>query len=374
VALVLAATVHDDEFWIARRSQGSPERPKAINPAFESMVAGMAETILLRRQGPPAKPLTPSLELAARILEACDGLDEAIEFAALDRMSIPDAIAEFFADVGPQFDQRLVDALRQITCARPFPALSDALPVLPAAAVELLRSSDHASATDLESIVAADPVLTTKLVGLANSALFGSSSEVTDLNHAIMRLGVPFARKVLLADCFGHVFASSELSALWKHSKMVAVHAHELAAECGYDQDIAYVAGIVHDVGSLVIQSFPAAARLEEAGLRSAGFPQVYAEFLVYGTDHAALGSMLLKKWDLPSGIVEAVALQHSTETADSVLAGILNIAEDDALADGAPSEALWRGLRRAIAGEMTGIYGFSQHTEHESAIWLLAS
>jgi putative nucleotidyltransferase with HDIG domain len=372
VAVVLAAKVHDDEKWRTRHSLGVLVNAKARNPAFESMVAGMADTILLGGQGTHVKPLNQAMTLAIQILEACDGLDEAVEFAALDQKSIFDAIEEFFGEAGPRFDPRIVEALRRITSARTLPVVTDELPALPPAAVKLMGISDSASAKQLASIVASDPRLTERLLAISNSALFGSGAEIDDLNQAIMRVGVPFARMSLLTKCFGHVFASVNLADLWNHSKVVAAHAWQLATECGYDSEKAYVAGMLHDIGVLVFQRCPASARIEEASLRATGFPTTCAESLVYGTDHAALGSELLRKWNLPLEIVEAVAFHHSPEKG-SVLAAILNIAEDEALADGVSSESLWRGLRRATAGELIGIQSFCRsEIEKNSAVWSL--
>src|SRR5262249_22099416 len=146
-------------------------------------------------------------------------------------------------------------------------------------------------------------------------------------------------------------------------------HAYELASECGYDQEVAYVAGLVHDIGRLATQRCPGPVRIMENDWCASGFPLVYAETMVYGTDHAALGAELLSNWNMPAEIIEAVAFHHNPEETTSTLAGILNLAEESAL-DALPAtvngsderENLWSGMRRAAAERLTGICGISRH------------
>jgi putative nucleotidyltransferase with HDIG domain len=246
---------------------------------------------------------------------------------------------------------------------------------LPAAAAKLMRTSvEDVSAFELESIAASDPVLAGRLLGVSNSAFFGPASGIRHLRQAILRRGVPFARKVLLEACFGPIFASSTLAELWKHSRLVAANAHELAVECGFDSEVAYVAGLLHDIGRLVMLGCAPEIQADEAGRLAAGFPLVYVETLIYGTDHATVGRELLSRWSLSSEIVEAVAFHHCPERTDSTLAAILFLADDDSLSGASTSENLSPGMRRARAIQIMGINGFSlDRINRDSAIFSLA-
>jgi HD-like signal output (HDOD) protein len=77
----------------------------------------------------------------------------------------------------------------------------------------------------------------------------------------------------------------------------------------------------------------------------------VYAETLAYGLDHAALGAQLLRDWELPAQIIEAVATHHRPENSQSDLGAVLCVAED-VVAQTSPmkSEDLWPSLRRTAA------------------------
>jgi putative nucleotidyltransferase with HDIG domain len=143
---------------------------------------------------------------------------------------------------------------------------------------------------------------------------------------------------------------------LWKHSKTVAALAHELAVECSYNPEVAYAAGLLHDIGRLAIGQAGAEVRAEEERLLDSGFPLTYAETLLYGSDHAVLGGDLLEIWNLPPEIVEAVRFHHRPEQTESMLAGILYMAEEEAVDDAHELENLSPGMRRHSAAQLTGI------------------
>jgi putative nucleotidyltransferase with HDIG domain len=377
-ALTLAASVHCDRPVVVRRREGAESNtphPESKSPSFESLVVEMAETILHGKQGKSYGRLNEDLELSTQILEASDELDDAVEFAAYEAVSITEAMQSFFRNAVPRLDGKVVEALRQATTPRMQLTLTGQLPVLPAAAAKLMRTSaEAASVFELESIASTDPVLAGHLLGASNSAFFGTSSEIRSLRQAILRLGVPFARKALMEACFGPLFASSTLAELWRHSKLVAATAHELAGDCGFDQEVAYVAGLLHDIGRLVMHRCPPGIRVDEADRLAAGFPRVYAETLIYGADHAAVGGELLKRWSLPSEIIDAVTYHHRPESTDSALAAILYLAEDDVAADTLASENLSPGMRRAVAAQVAGLSGFSRgRIDRSSPIFALA-
>jgi len=370
LALTLAARIHVD-----RPGETRSEHPLADDKdSLTSLIVDMAAAILNPRQGRSHGKLNKGLELSSEILEACDEFDEAVEFAAYGRTSMRVAIDEFFSGAEDRLDSRIVGAIRQIASPNARLALAGQFPVLPAAAAKLMRtSSDSTSVFELESIASSDPVLAGRLLAASNSAFFGLASEIRALRQAILRLGVPLSRKVLMDASFGSLFASSTLAELWRHSKLVAATAHELAGACGYDQDVAHVAGLLHDIGRLVIQRCPPGMHADAAERIAAGFPRVYAETLVYGTDHATAGGELLKEWCLPAEIVDAVAGHHCPESAESALAAILYLAEDEVAIDALAHESLSPGMRRSIAMEIAGVSEFSgRRINRQSAIFAL--
>jgi putative nucleotidyltransferase with HDIG domain len=295
--------------------------------------------------------------VTAALLYACRDLDNALEFAAYEGVSLSDAIGEFLDEAPEVFDPTVLEALRRLTTPVFRPTLTGDLPVLPAAALKLMRTTaEGTSVAEISAIAGSDPVLTLRLLGVANSAAFGRPGETIGLSQAVLRLGVSLSRKTLLGACLGGLFASSALKEVWQHSNRVAAIAYDLAAGGAGDAETAWLAGLLHDVGRLITHRCPAEAQAEASVLLAAGFPLVYAETLVYGIDHAALGGDLLARWQLPAEIAEAVRWHHRPESTESVLAGIVCLAEDEARAAGTPSESLSAGMRRAAACRIAGL------------------
>ncbi len=292
-----------------------------------------------------------------RAVRSCAAFDEAVEFSACEGISIAEAITRFLReDAGPG-QTELLRVVANTGKGRILPG-EYRLPVMPSAMARLLRTSDlTTSAAELEQIASADQVLAGHLLGAANSARFSSRFEILQVREAVLRLGVPAARHVLLASCFGGLFASKPLHDLWEHSQLVAETAGELACLARVEPETAWVAGLLHDIGRLGFASQPADSRIAEQSWIDAGFPPVYAETLVYGIDHAALGADLLRRWDVPGGVVDAVKFHHRPECSDLRLISVLFLAEDVCAETGrCPYEDLWPALRRAIAGERSGI------------------
>jgi putative nucleotidyltransferase with HDIG domain len=314
---------------------------------------GKAAAILDRLYREGQSP-SDDLGLAARILEVCDAFDEAMEFAAFEGNSLAVAADTFYRETAGQFDRKVVDALRRVTGGEEHRPASP-LPVMPRKAAALLRTSDEtASPVELAAIAAGDPVLSGRLIGVANSGRYGSRHTITGLNEAALRVGAPVARKVLLAACIGGLFASKPLQKLWLHCQEVAAAAFEIATACGIDGNTAWLAGLLHDIGRLVLMSCPGAPAVNLIELTGGGFPLVYAEMLTFGKDHAATGAALLRGWNVPGEIADAVEVHHEPEHTEDALPSVLFLAEQ--LNTSEDTECLSAKLRFAIACRNTGL------------------
>jgi putative nucleotidyltransferase with HDIG domain len=205
-----------------------------------------------------------------------------------------------------------------------------------------------------------DQVLAGRLLAAANSALFGSRHEITRLIDAVNRLGVPIAHKVLLQQCVGGLFASRRLRDLWRHSLLVAAAASELSDRCGIDPDLAYVAGLLHDIGRLELLKDTLGNQIAVQQWMDRGYPLAEAEILTFATDHATTGAEMLRDWNLPEKISHAIALHHTPElAAESPLACLLFVAEVwSAGREDSPPETLNVGLRERIAQRELGLSG----------------
>ncbi len=194
------------------------------------------------------------------------------------------------------------------------------IPTLPAVAtkvIEVVRDADS-TAEDLRQIICHDPVLSSRLMRMANSAYFGLPDELTDLQRAIVLLGFNSVRNLAFTACLQSLYKSEyrcgsfTASSLWMHSVSVAVISRMLAERIWPEfAEEAFLAGIVHDVG-IIVEWNLLPERFEQVirAFEGTGRPFGEAEKQALGFDHRDCGSAILRRWGLPKHLVR-VARQH---------------------------------------------------------------
>lgn len=220
--------------------------------------------------------------------------------------------------------QQVVEAVRQ-------------LPSLPAVVIELLQSADKedVNADELANKIALDQALAAKALKVANSPFYGLQSKVASIQDATVILGLRQIRSLVAAAAVTGAFAQSRHSwfdqrLFWQHCVGVALCARTLAAEAGVSEDGAFTAGLLHDIGRLVLVTcFPDEYREALAYQKKHDCFLLTAERDVLGLDHAQVGQALAERWHFAPSIQAAVAHHHAPEeaTADS-LAGVVHVAD----------------------------------------------
>jgi putative nucleotidyltransferase with HDIG domain len=185
--------------------------------------------------------------------------------------------------------------------------------------VEALRSPET-SAKDVGAIVSRDIAMTAKVLQLVNSAFFGIRKHISSPAEAVSYLGVDAIKALTLSLSVFSAFSNSRstrfsINALQAHCNSVGKAAIEIAKDTQPSRQVRddiMVAGLLHDLGKLVLASlFPDEYDrvLEMAPAR--GPAQLAAEREVFGAAHAEIGAHLLWLWGLPDAVVEAVAFHH---------------------------------------------------------------
>jgi putative nucleotidyltransferase with HDIG domain len=196
------------------------------------------------------------------------------------------------------------------------------LPSIPAVYGELttvLRSSD-ASPQAVGRIMARDMGMTAKVLQLVNSAFFGIRREIANPVDAVVYLGMETVRAlVFTASAFSRFQLSSRchfsIDELQQHSLAVGTLARQIARSMGLIPavvDHAFVGGLLHDIGKLVLASnYPEQYHeiLQRVGEGSVRISD--AECDTFGTSHAEIGAYLLWLWGLPDPVAEILALHH---------------------------------------------------------------
>ena len=238
------------------------------------------------------------------------------------------------------------------------------LPSLPAVVMELLTSIDQEEVdiSVLAKKVSHDQALTAKTLRLANSSLFGLQVKVTTIQQAITYLGFQTTRNLITAAAVTGCFPEGRCpgfndKAFWRHSIATAACCKVLARRVRFNQDYAFTAGLLHDIGRLVlVSSFPAAYR-QVLQHRSANDSTVLdAERAVLGVDHVVAGVALAEHWNFSDTMKTAIAYHHDPDAPGAGgLAAIVHVAnaivhaldvagEEDDLVP-AVSSAAWAAL-----------------------------
>jgi HD-like signal output (HDOD) protein len=242
----------------------------------------------------------------------------------------------------------------------------------PAVALRICEVAEDPDATtaELQYVVAQDPALTARLLQLANSPVFGMPREITTISRAITVLGLRTVRDLAFGVAAVHSFdrIPAELVTMedfWTRSMLSALAARELAGRSPRRSaaETAFVAGLLHDIGLLVLfQSRPDASR--EALLMLADDPGELTlqrcEHAVLGFDHGAVGGALARRWRLPPTLQECIefaddparAVRHPLEVA------IVHIA--DRLATLAEADSVDLDDAPPVAADAWGVSGLS--------------
>lgn len=186
-------------------------------------------------------------------------------------------------------------------------------------------ASPTAGVDTIGAIVAKDPAMTAKILQLVNSAFFGIARKVSSAVEAVQYLGVGRVRSLVLSlhvfTCFDKLkIPNFSIERVWAHSMATGMLAQKIAkAERAdrNDQDEAYVAGMLHDIGKVMLaSSFSDQYATAVTIATEKKMPMIEAEREVFGVSHAEVGAYLLGLWGLPISIVEAVALHNAPRCA----------------------------------------------------------
>ncbi|HSW04476.1 HDOD domain-containing protein [Aquabacterium sp.] len=194
-----------------------------------------------------------------------------------------------------------------------------ALPALPRAAMEALAAlrDDNSSPEQCAHRIGQDQALAARTLRLANSAFYGLAGRVGSVRDAVTMLGrrtlcstvtaAVVCEQIHAERCEGFDFAE-----FWRHAAGTAIAARSLARMLRLDEETAFTAGLLHDIGRLALAAyFP-----EQFGslLRSAHAddqPVHCVEERLSDLGHAELGALVITQWRLPPAVAAAVRYHH---------------------------------------------------------------
>ena len=189
------------------------------------------------------------------------------------------------------------------------PKLAEALPPFPGIVLQLLdRMHDEESSLDaLVRLARNDPVITSNILSNANHIRrLRVQSDLADPFAAASLIGVNRLRGIVVAAGMNQFLEKGKGGAfLCHHSQAVAIVAQELAALCGVSTEMAYVAGILHDIGQLCFHILDEQAFKEAYEQSSVDGKLLEREVDVFGLDHCRIGALIAEYWNLPAEYIE---------------------------------------------------------------------
>ncbi|HMC14547.1 MAG TPA: HDOD domain-containing protein [Albitalea sp.] len=192
-------------------------------------------------------------------------------------------------------------------------------PPFPAVAVQLIQQMQlpATSAAEVARLIELDPSLTASLLRLVNSPFFGMRREIGSISEAVIVMGMSAVRRIVMSLAVATPLREQQADPAfakeqWRHYVTCAALARRLIVDDPAASDLAFTAGLLHDMGQLhLLQQHGAAYVALHA---EAGGGDVRAlEIERFGQPHDTLGADLLEAWGLPQAIADAARHHHAS-------------------------------------------------------------
>jgi putative nucleotidyltransferase with HDIG domain len=215
----------------------------------------------------------------------------------------------------------------------------DQMRPMPTSITRILRALEDPmnTAGAISELIGLDQALAASVLQMANSAGLGYNAVCTSLSDAVMRLGFKRVKVLVLGAATsgpltrrlnGYRLGANEL---WNHSVYTAVAAQWLSRALHYpDPEEAYVAGLLHDMGKLLLDQYVMVDYNKMVELmKNYNLAMWQVEEHLLGVHHATVGALMAEKWNFPVILVDAIRFHHAPSLARTkqTLPAIINIA-----------------------------------------------
>jgi HD-like signal output (HDOD) protein len=196
------------------------------------------------------------------------------------------------------------------------------LPTIPKVVLEVneMLRNHNGDIVRLTEIIGKDQGLTTKILAVANSPLYGLPRNVSSLEFGIMLLGIGEISNIVTALSLANVVKGDKIEDFdfmdfWNHSMIVGTASKDIAKRLGFPElaGDAFVAGMLHDVGiQLTARYFPEQFK-NIIAITTSGEKKYYeAEIETLGVTHEDIGHYMISKWNLPGNLAEVLGYHHA--------------------------------------------------------------
>jgi len=165
---------------------------------------------------------------------------------------------------------------------------------------------------EISAFISSDPALTTKILKMVNSAIYGFPGRIASVSHATMLLGLNVIKGLLLGVSVFELMQKT-MNGLYEHSLGCAIASRIIAQKKGLKEpEEVSVAGLLHDIGKVILAlEYPAEyqAAINEAQAKNISIYD--AENIQFNATHANVGSWLAEKWRFPRNLIEVIECHH---------------------------------------------------------------
>ncbi len=211
----------------------------------------------------------------------------------------------------------------------------NALPAAPKVVRQLIETfqQEEVDVAKAASYIESDPVLTAKLLKMANSAFFGLHRSVTNAREAINVMGLIKVRALVIGAALGdgfHTLGSVNMGQFWRYSLNTANLSRYLALPIKIDESTAFTAGLIHNIGELVMHMGMPEAMIDlDRSVPMLDLKRARAEKGMFGYSYAEVGAALAREWKFPKKMIDAIEHQNAPFDNDvyEPIAGVIHIA-----------------------------------------------
>jgi putative nucleotidyltransferase with HDIG domain len=191
----------------------------------------------------------------------------------------------------------------------------DNLPTIPSVLKKLLGFMENPkiSLKEISLFISNDPALTTKVLKMVNSPIYGFPGRISSVSQAVVLLGLNVVKGMLLGVSVFELMQKAMIG-LWEHSLGCAVVSRLIAKKKGLrEPDEVSIGGLLHDLGKVIL-ALQSSKEYERAmsDAETQGTTIYEAEKKYFSITHATAGSWVAQKWRFPSALIDVIEHHHS--------------------------------------------------------------
>jgi putative nucleotidyltransferase with HDIG domain len=215
----------------------------------------------------------------------------------------------------------------------------DSFPVLPATVTKLMKLTrdPESSAKDIMEVILPDQSLCFTILKIANSALFGRPKKVDSIQMAVAVLGFNEVQNIAVTKALINSFSRIDekyklfVDKFWEHSFVCGIAARIIAQDIQIASDVASMAGLIHDVGKLImLETFDDDYDIQLWLANFTDEKMLQEEYKTFSFTHDQIGGQLMEEWCFPDNLITAVANHHNPADAsdEKALAYVVQLAD----------------------------------------------